>query len=81
MIVPVPFGVVQRAARPHRLKVVDAPSHEGNSSPEDGKDPDDGAHRQSSAPEELLSFRSEDKYWIENSPFNILFVLNTGHAR
>ena len=54
---PVPSGVVQRAASPHRLKVIDAPSHERNSSPEDGQNPDDAAHRQSSAPEELLSYR------------------------
>ena len=54
---PVPSGVVQSAARPHGLKVIDAPSHERNGSPEDGKNPDDAAHRQSSTPEELLSYR------------------------
>lgn len=54
---PVSSGVVQRAASPHRLKVIDAPSHERNSSPEDGKNPDYTAHRQRSAPEELLSYR------------------------
>lgn len=38
--VPVSSGVVQRAARPHGLKVIDAPSHEWKSGPEDGEDPD-----------------------------------------
>lgn len=54
---PVPSGVVQRAASPHRLKVIDAPPHERNSCPEDGKNPDNAAHRQSRAPEELLPYR------------------------
>lgn len=52
---PVPSGVVQCAAGSHRLKVIDAPSHEGNGGPEDGEDPDDAAHGQRGAPEELLS--------------------------
>lgn len=55
MAAPVPSCVVQRAAGPHGLKVIDAPSHERHSSPEDGQNPDDAAHRQSGAPEELLS--------------------------
>lgn len=53
---PVTTGVVQSATSPHRLKVIDAPSHERNSSPEDGKNPDDAGHGQSGAPEELLSW-------------------------
>lgn len=52
---PVASGVVQRAAGPHGLKVIDAPSHEGDGGPEDGEDPDDAAHGQRGAPEELLS--------------------------
>lgn len=57
MAAPVPSCVVQRAAGPHGLKVIDAPSHQRNGSPEDGQNPDDAAHRQSGAPEELLSCR------------------------
>lgn len=53
---PVPTGVVQSATSPHRFKVIDTPSHERNSSPEDGKNPDDAGHGQSGTPEELLSW-------------------------
>lgn len=53
---PVTTGVVQSATSPHRLKVIDAPSHERNSSPEDGKNPDNARHGQSGAPEEFLSW-------------------------
>lgn len=53
---PVPTAVVQSATSLHRFKVVDAPSHERNSSPEDGKNPDDAGHGQSGTPEELLSW-------------------------
>lgn len=52
---PVASGVVQCAAGPHWLKVIDAPTHEGDGGPEDGQDPDDAAHGQRGAPEELLS--------------------------
>lgn len=53
---PVATGVVQSATSPHRLKVIDAPSHERNGSPEDGKNPDNARHGQSGAPEEFLSW-------------------------
>lgn len=55
-LLPVTPGVVQRAAGPHGLKVVHAPAHERDGSPEDGQHPDDGAHHDGRAPEELLSW-------------------------
>ena len=61
---PVSSGVVQRAARLHRLKVIDAPSHQRNRGPEDGENPDYSAHRQSRAPEQLLSCRMKTHTWF-----------------